>query len=354
MTIIEQQQKDLHAPASSNRKRDIDLVKSLAVFCIICIHACGNGYYQPIGSFHWVSTVFWGCLTRAGVPLFLMCSGALMLDPEKSLPLKKLYGKNLLRLILALFFWAAVYGVIRLSISKNLNPAALMQLGKDLLLFRHEQHLYFLHIMLLVYAMLPVTRSFVRTATRRQLEYSLVLWLLFGILHPSLLPYWPFRLLSGIPLQWGLNMTWAAVGYGVLGWYLWNYQPKTKRFLLLLTVLGFGSTFAGTWLLSVKKGAFDSTLLSGMSANVCLLSIGVFGLCLGTKPGRWTEYVSKASFCIYLSHMIFILLFQKLSFPSPSMPCLYSIPLLTVSVLACGFLLYRILRHVPFIKQWLI
>ena len=44
----------------SERKGDIDLIKTVAVFCIVCIHACGNGYYCEYGSPDWMWTIFWG------------------------------------------------------------------------------------------------------------------------------------------------------------------------------------------------------------------------------------------------------------------------------------------------------
>ncbi len=336
------------------RKRDVDLVKTIAVVCVVCIHACGNGYYRPVGSFDWVCTVFWGSISRAGVPLFLMCSGALMLDPAKPLPMKKLYGRSILRLLLALFFWAAVYGAIRLAMAEDLNPAALWELGKKLLLFRHESHLYYLHIMLLVYALLPVVRILTAQASRRQLQYVLALWFLLGIVHPTVIRYWPFRLVDAIPMQWGLNMTWASVGYCILGWYLYRYANLRKRVSLLLLMLGFCATFFGTWALSAQARTFVRDLLGGMQVSVCLMAVGIYGLCLGTHPGRWTEFFSGASFCIYLSHMLFLLLFRRMGFSELSMPCAVSVPLLTAAVLACSTFLYLLLRRVPFAKRWLV
>lgn len=337
-----------------SRKRDIDLIKTIAVFCIVCIHSCGNGYYCPIGSFDWVSTVFWGSITRAGVPLFLMCSGALMMDPEKALPLKKLYRKNLLRLLLALFFWAALYGSFRLIDENKLNYPSLLQLGKDLILFRHESHLYFIHMMLLFYVMLPVTRLLTGHGTQKQLIYCLIVWFSLGIVLPTVYPYWPFRLYSGIPTQWKLNMTWASMGYCMLGWYMQRYAGRHKSIFLLLFILGFLATFGGTWFLSIQQKTFFQNLFSGMSVNVCLMAIGIYGLCLGSRPGRWVEFFSMASFCIYLSHMLFLMLFQKIPFTSQSATCIVSIPLLAFSALACGTLLYLTLREIPFINRWVI
>ena len=44
---------------------------------------------------------------------------------------------------------------------------------KRTLLFQHEFHFYYLHILLVVYAFLPALRVFVRSATRWEMEYLL-------------------------------------------------------------------------------------------------------------------------------------------------------------------------------------
>ena len=338
----------------SERKRDIDLIKTIAVFCIVCIHACGNGYYSKYGGPDWMWTIFWGGWTRVGVPLFLMCSGALMLDPGKPLPMKKLYGRSILRLLLALLFWAAVYGLYRLADAHELSRMSLWELFKDLVQFRHETHLYFIQMMLLVYALLPLTRLLVEKATRRQIEYFLLLWFALAIVHPTLRPYWPLRQFGDIIGQWGLNLTWASVGYGVLGWYLRAYRPGNKLLYGLLFAAGFAATYLATWKLSADHWPLYTGLLNGNTVNGCIMAAGVYGLCLEAEPGRWAEFFSKASFCIYLSHMLVILLFQKIPFTSQTLPCAVSIPLVALAAIACSTLLYLLLRRIPFVNRWLI
>ena len=72
---------------ADKRDRSIDLLKTLAIFGVLTIHTCTLGYQHPVGSFSWLSTVFWGSVVRASVPIFLMCSGALLLHPDHALPL---------------------------------------------------------------------------------------------------------------------------------------------------------------------------------------------------------------------------------------------------------------------------
>ena len=97
----------------------------------------------------------------------LMCSGALLLDPERPLTFRKLYTRTLPRVLLALFFWAAAYRLPEL-LCEGFSVGSVVRVLKDLLAFRHEPHLYYLHITLLLYAFLPLTRVFVRHATERE------------------------------------------------------------------------------------------------------------------------------------------------------------------------------------------
>ena len=151
---------------------------------------------------------------------FFMCSGALLLDPNRELTLKKLYARNLLRIVLAMLVWAKAYKAYHLFVSGTLGMTSLLQACKQVLLFDQETHFYFIHIMIIVYAFLPVTRVFVRYASKNDMIYALVLWFLLGIAYLTVRSFWPFSSLSGIPAQWLINMTYAAIGYGILGYFL--------------------------------------------------------------------------------------------------------------------------------------
>jgi len=277
-----------------------------------------------------------------------------MLDPEKDPGLKKLWSKNILRLFAALFFWAFCYGLFHLFRTGNLNAPSLVGLLKDVLFFRHEQHMYYLHIMLLVYAFLPVTRAFAARAERSQLLYFLCIWFLLGIVFPTLRPFYPLNLLRGIPLQWCINSAYSAIGYGVLGHYLLRYAKPHPRHFAPIAIIGFALVFGGTYFLSARKGALYSGLWEGMSVGVCLYAAGIFGLCLGASSVRISEVFSRASFCIYLSHMFCIYGIRHIVDVSSLLPAFIFMPLITVVTVLCSTVLYMVLSRIPIIKDWLI
>jgi surface polysaccharide O-acyltransferase-like enzyme len=335
---------------SRERNTGLDLIKTVAIIGVVLAHVCSQGFYTT--GFNFVATTFWSALLRMAVPLFLMCSGAVLLDPERDFDPRRFYGKNYVRIIVALFFWAAAYKVFHLALYGTLDGPSLLHALKELLLFNHEVHLYFLHIILLIYLFFPLLRLITRHASRNMLVYALCLWALTGIIYPTVRPFWPFKLLDGIPAQWALNMAWASMGYCLLGYFLKRY-PMKRGIGAALFVIGFLITFFGTLWLSRETLNLD--LLSGMSVGIALKAAGLFAMLSGARPKRpgFVIFVSRASFCIYLVHIFFIQLAQYYGVTVLLLPCAVSIPIGTAAVFAvcCG--VWFVLSKIPFVKTYL-
>ncbi len=345
------------AETLNQREYGIDLIKSISILGVVILHTCTYG--DAVLSSGWLANVFWGSLTRASVPLFLMCSGALFLRPERPLSVKKLFCRSIPRILAAMVFWAMSYKVFHLlAAGAPLSPAALVQAFKEVLLFNQEFHLYYLQIILLVYLFLPVTDVLVRHATRRQAEYALLLWFALGVLYPTVGGFWPFRLLDMMAPQYQLNMTYASIGYGLLGWYLKEY-PLGRRAGAGLALAGFLTVFGGTVWMSARAGSLHTLFLQGMTVGVALLAAGLFSLLVHARPsGAWTErvaaYLSKGSFCVYLVHVYFNYMLPKLGFSAALLPPLAGVPLAALVTLGGSLAVYALLRRVPLVKSWLI
>ena len=332
------------------RKDGIDLIKTIAIFCVLVIHASAPGY--SAAGFDYYASLFWGSVTRMAVPLFFMCSGALLLDPERDFSAGRFFKKNFLRLLVALFFWAAAYKCLRFA-GQYVSGEALLHAFRDLLLFRHENHLYYLHIALLLYAFVPVLRVLTEHAGKGTLVWLLVLWALTGIVYPTLRPFWPFRLLDGVPAQWMMNMAYASFGYALLGHFLMKY-PMKRRVGAILFIIGFAVTFGGTLIMS--RGALYEGFLQGMSVGVALQAAGLFALLSGVRLRHtgFVRYVAKASFCVYLVHIFVVYGAAKLGWSVLLLPCAVSIPLAALVMLAVGCGIYFVLSKIPGVNRYLI
>jgi len=342
----------------------VDAAKTAAIFGTLLIHASAiGGFSGAVGSFNWTAALFWNTLLRCAVPVFFMCSGALLLPPEKEVSAKTVWRKYIPRILAALLFWAAAYAAWQLLLlwrhTGTLELDAIRRAVTDWLLFRHKSHLYYLHITLLVYALLPVTRFFVAEADRRLLRYGLAVWFLLGILLPTARLFPPFSLLVGIIAQYPISLAWGAVGYGVLGYELSRMARTCRpRTFVLLYLAGFGVTFGGTLAVSLVQGDLYQGLLGGNSLGVCLQAAGVFGFCVSSFSERpsccWTETISKASFCVYLVHLAFMEFLTGRGFSAGSYPPIWAVPCLTAATFALSFLVWLVLRRVPVVKKYLI
>lgn len=342
------------------RNQKVDLIKTAAILGVILCHVAAAPFSGgTVGTVSWFSALFWTSLAHACVPLFLMASGALLLCPERELSLKKLYTKNFPRLLTALFFWALCYKLVHLKLTDRLTVPELEMAIKELLLFRHEEHLYYLHIAILVYAFLPITRLIARYAGKQLLEYALALWFLLGILYPTVKIFWPFTLLGGIPVQWRMNMTYAAIGYTLLGHYLSVCHPRPRRSVCgLILLAGFLLTFGGTWVRSGITGSPDEHFLEGMGAPIFLVVVGVWGLCqtvsLPKKGEKLVIFLSKASFCIYLTHIFFLQGFARWGLRAVNGPAMLTIPSISGLIIFCCCIVYAVLSRIPYVQRWLV
>lgn len=342
----------------SQRNLNLDVLRCLAIVMVLVIHA-GSGYLsQAPHNANWWGALVWGGLARPAVPLFYMCSGALLLCRE--LTLKRLLTHNLPRILCAMFVWAFIYQLRALSVHGGFTAANLLQAAANTLTLRHENHFYYLHILLLVYVFLPVVRVFIRSASRREIEYALAVWLVTGIVFPLLQTFWPLNQIPPVARLWKLPMSYAGIGYALLGHYLRQYGGTIRRrWYVAALAAGFAVTCGGTAALSLQKGALVETFLEGMSPGPMLMALGWFGLILGCEawPKALTVIagrLAQASFCVYLSHILFLKEFIRLGFYTAFTHSALSVPLMVTLLLACGWLLWELLHRVPVVKRYLI
>ena len=338
--------------SKSIRNQGVDLTKAIAILGVIIIHTSSTGLNYSLLSFDWLSSVFVRSVVSASVPLFFMCSGALLLDGKKDFSLRQLYTRRLPRILLALLVWATGYKVFHLLYAGTFSAALLIRALKEVVLFNHEFHLYFLHIILIVYIFLPIARVFTKNASCADLRYLLIVWFAFGILYPTVKGFWPFTLLSGIPTQWAINMTYAAIGYAILGHYMTQY-PIRRSLLLISGAVGFVIVFAGTVFMSTRAQALYTGFLEGMSVGVAFLAVGIFGLCCRENKLSKTAVIrqlSNGSFCIYLVHVFMIYFLQELGIHTFS-PYIVSIPLISLLNLLLSFVVYAVLKQIPLVRM---
>lgn len=343
----------------SGRSGSIDLTKCMATCAVLLIHCSANRYQLfTVGSLDWLTVLFWNGACKWAVPVFLMCSGALMNDPQRELPLNRLFSRYLLRLVASLSVWAALYECLRILILRGSAPLSelLWAAGKNWFTGNTYYHLYYFYFAIGLYLALPLTRLITRWASKQELRYLLLLWLFFGSVLPCLQYFLPFRLTGPSLLRFILSPVFASAGLGLLGWYL--HQKPAGRLLpsLLLFLAGFAALFFFTWQHSDAEKNLNIILLDGFSPAAILMGVAVFRIAQTLAEGRslpsFISFLSRGSFCVYLIHPFFQLVTRERFWEA--LPPLWGTPLQAVLLLVLSLAAYWVLRKIPLVSRWLI
>jgi len=315
----------------------------------------------PVTSSEWQACNMYEGLVRFCVPLFLMISGALLLRPDKDLPLKRLYGKNILRLVTAFVFWSVVY----IGLTILFMPKATADVGAFVTkCARGLYHLWFLYMMVGLYIIIPFLKKIV--ADKKMTEYFLLLTLIFASVMPSLkgIP------LLTVPLTAALNSMspYFLTGYTfyfVAGYYLHTYGlSRGKKYVIYL--LGAAGILLGIMLtsyMSARKGMAEEWWYSYMRPVTVMASLAVFlflrdnvsKLHFTEKTANRFQLMTKWNFGVYLVHGLFLVLVYKVDHAVTShIHPVITVPLYTAVVLIFSYIASAALHRIPVLNRYIV
>jgi surface polysaccharide O-acyltransferase-like enzyme len=332
----------------------VDLIRTFAIVLVILLHASEENF--PITAIvnqevviRWWSITIYNSLSRECVPLFVMLSGALLLQSYKiEEPLKPFFKKRLLRIGLPWIFWGAAYFAWSYLV-KN-NPVTFNSIAQGIATGPYYQF-WFLYMLLGLYLVTPLLRVLIARANRSVIRYFLLLWFVGSAVIPFINLFMPIGLSSNVFLLTG----W--IGYFLLGLYLLETQVRAK-FLFVILMIGYIWTAVGTYLITYFVGGQTQYFFYGfLTANVILVSAALF-LLLKNVPASYIQkksptanrllhFVSQCSLAIFLLHVVILESLQNGYFgfriSITSMNPIYEIPLITVvTLLICLAILYPV------------
>jgi surface polysaccharide O-acyltransferase-like enzyme len=153
---------------------------------VVWLHVCADVLLKPdVGLAEWWTGNIADAASRWCVPMFVMLSGALLLSDRKPLSPREFYIRRAARLLPALIFWTALY----LAYRRLRDHTSLMELLKDTVKGEPYFHLWFLYMIVGLYAVTPLLRIVVNHGGRRMLVTTAVIIFVMAFLEGSYL-YW--------------------------------------------------------------------------------------------------------------------------------------------------------------------
>jgi surface polysaccharide O-acyltransferase-like enzyme len=301
-----------------------------------------------------VATAY-GSFARTCVPLFLMASGATLLDRTKIEPIPRFLMRRARRILVPLLIWSTVYQLDRAFIvGQALTPASVL---RDLLLGTSFYHLPFFYYLFGLYLCAPILAHFADGASKESGTYFAILWFVMSCqtLASDLSGY-----AMGVPVYVAMGFA----GYFVMGRLLRDVALRIwaigiwAAVVLSMTML----TLVGTFYLTRKAGHLDETLFEYGRPNIVAMSVGTFLVLSSAPVRRWLEVhpqVRRASrtvsgFCfgIFLVHPLLlqvVMPWTGLTWTTFSAPI--GIPVSLLVLLFLSTLVVWTLRRLPWLRE---
>ena len=344
--------------STSSRILYFDYLRIAAVFCVILLHIQAVHIWGNIGTPVFFVYDFFNSITRWCVPVFVMISGALFLDPERDIQIGRLHKKNLLRIITAFAFWSLLYALVDYLEGMRLRDAVFN-------IARGHYHLWYLLMLAGLYLVVPILRKV--TESKKLTEYFLILWFVLILCLKTIIYLAGFLshsysdLFSEISDKLNFCVAGGYSGYFVIGYYLNRYDiSKRNRILIyLMGLAGLIATFLLPLLYYNLKGNPTINFNENLTVNIFFLSVAVFVFFKYNIKNLRTNIIvstlSECSFGIYLVHLLILEFFERhLGFDSGSFWPGASIPVLAISVFLISFIITFILRKIPFLNKYVV
>lgn len=339
----------------SNKIWYLEWLRVLACLAVVLIHCFAtpldNMTIQEVGigrAIAWTELLV--VFGRWAVPVFLMVTGALLLDPSRKMGWHKVFC-YVKRMATVLFVFGSLFALMELVFDTktfvlSMLPAAFLRMLQE----RSWAHLWYLYDLIGVYLLLPLLRSFVASNEEGSQRVLLVVLFVTALVVPT------FDSATGAGI---VRLAWlgSSVFYVLLGWYLHRFGARLRVVLpigaacavVCAAMAGGGIAVCGEYL---------SWAWVPSSPLVAAYSSAVFSVVKkwGSEPrallvARTVCAVSSLSFAVYLVHPVFCNLFYKAFdwVAAPLPPVAFESVTLAV-VFSLSMMLAALLKRVPLMR----
>ena len=275
-------------------------LRVLACLGVVILH----GFYGSIGSYGEGSApMLLGMTVRStmmgAVPVFVMVSGALLLDPAREITIEKVFKKYVLRILLALLLFSALFYLFDRFLAGSSTPPteALLRLYTG----GGWSHLWYLYLLFGLYLLLPVYRLVSARAEERELHYLLAVYTLFLCVLPLI------NTLTGSKAAFYICTYTVYPLYFFLGWAIHSgnlrLHPAVAALLFLLGTALLGALGYAAYYYEIAP--LRKLLNNYAFLPVLMQATGLFALLADLEPagGSLLGWLDRLTFGTYLLHM---------------------------------------------------
>jgi surface polysaccharide O-acyltransferase-like enzyme len=327
----------------------LDVLKVISMLAVIFMHVIGN----TIHTFNLNGTplIVYSTICELmyfAVPMFIMISGALFLNPEHNVNIKK----SVLKLISCLFIFGILYSLIEIYFNnQNLNYSSLITSVSNVFTGNLWNHMWYLYLIIGLYLLTPLLRVFIKNCSLKEYQYILILLFVFTIIIPDIASYF------NVNIAFNVLITSPYIFFYLFGYYLSKYELNNK-----VENMMFGLGFVAIMLIILENiyNIFNPVLISSYTTFIIfLIIVSLFLLTkrinINSKYGKIFKILSECNLGIYLIHQLFInIIFKYLKFDFILKNPYVGLFLYVLIIYIISFALVYILRKIKFVKKYLL
>ena len=239
----------------------------------------------------------------------------------------------------------------------NINLKIIIKQFIEIPLGNAHYHLWYLYMLIGIYVLVPVYRIFIKHARKKDIEYLIKIFIIFGITfnfikNTSRLVH-PLLQFSSYSFSELISYS----GYFFAGYYFKKY-PVSKRFFYIIISLGllaFLITIIATSVITKKTGSPNELFFGNLYPLTLLESFFVylvFKALFENKTFKRQQMIiitlSNYSFGIYLIHALIIEELSRIGVNANTMHSLFSIPLISLAVFMISLCIVFIIKRFKF------
>ena len=334
----------------------------LAMFFVIVIHATSYIKGDPFDNYG--TEAFFMTVSSCCVPLFVMISGAIFLDPDRCITIKKIYTKYILRIAIAYVVWSFLYAVYHSNIlfERSFNNLYVFVVHWA----KGNFHLWYLWMLAGLYILVPVLRQIAKN--RKILLYLIaVCFLLCSVPQfiDKIIVIKPIQIafetnLSGIVNGYLLLNPSMYVGYFAAGYYFskWegNRLTQNNKLFGMFLIIYIAVVVTINICASVKAGENKNYCDYTMPLQV-VMSFGIFlfvkniHICKGKKI---IAFLSGCSFGVYLIHPFAQSALNKMGLLNLPMSFAMNVLVVSIASLILSVIVTLVIKKIPLANKYLV
>lgn len=347
---------------STEREYFPDLLRVAASCAVVLLHTVtGVVDTTDMSGFPVQKTVFLILLDWITwcVPVFVMISGYLFLNPQRQITWKQMLRKYCRRIVLALFLFGMPYAYVELFIrQRSFQEGMIGQAFLMVLRGESWSHMWYLYLILFLYLITPLLKKILAVLPDVFLYAAMALLAIGSSILPFLAKWLERESLPVLP-DGGIYLFYYLCGY-LFARKSGNGRDGQPQYLLSLGRMA---------ILTLLAGMTCSRLIGNYSVQMAynypftvILSLLLFAVVKKGQekkaPGRcstWMKEIAHLSFAIYLIHPVFLNVFYKFLHMTPLDFSLYwSLPLFWMLAMSLSVMGAWMLEKIPFFSKYVL